>query len=164
VRTDEASNCVAAGGVLGDVARRRVDADRICDFPAVGGSSVAAVGVAVDLGNAEGTEGTLPADGVGRELLCRESDVLAAIGGGGICHAIASQLGTGGAGSRRGGAALSIEIESEGAAGSQDGPSGADGAEVAPVDAAGRNCAESDDEGGDGDDLPDVGSDCGEGA
>jgi len=52
VRTDGASNCVAAGGVLGDVAGQRVHADRICDFPAVGGSSVSAAGVAVDLGNA----------------------------------------------------------------------------------------------------------------
>jgi len=32
VRTDEASNCVAAGGVLGDVARQRVDADRSLIF------------------------------------------------------------------------------------------------------------------------------------
>jgi len=91
VRTDGANNCVAAGSVLGDVARQRVEADRICDFPAVGGSSVAAAGVAVDLGNAAGTEGTLAADGVGRGLIRLESDVLAAIGGGGIGHAIASQ-------------------------------------------------------------------------
>jgi len=164
VRTDGASNCVAAGGVLGDVARQRVDADRICDFPAVGGSSDAAAVVAVDLGNAVGTEGTLAADGVGRGLLHRENDELAAIGGGGIGHAIASQLGTDGDGSRRGGAALSIGIESQGSAGSQAGPSGADGAGVALVDAAGRDFAESDDEGGDGNDLPDVGSDCGDGA
>jgi len=151
VRTDGENNCVAAGGVLRDVSRQQVDADRICDLPAMGGSSVAAAGAAVDLGNAAGTEGTLAADGVGRGLLRLESDVLAAIGGGGIGHAIASHLGTGGAGSRCGGAALSIGIESQGSAGSQAGPSGADGAGVALVDAAGRDCAESDDEGGDGD-------------
>jgi len=162
VRTDGANNCVAAGGVLGDVSRQRVDADQIRDFPAVGGSSVAAAGAALDLGNAVGTEGPLAADGVGRGQLRRESDVLAEIGGGGIGHAIASQLGTGGAGSRRGDAAGSIAIESQGSAGSQAGPSGADGSGVALVCAAGRDCAESDDEGGDGDDLPDLGSDCGD--
>jgi len=32
VRTGGASNCVAAGGVLGDVARTRVDANQVCDL------------------------------------------------------------------------------------------------------------------------------------
>jgi len=93
VRTDGASNCVAAGGVLGDVARTRVDANQVCDL------------------------------GQGGDCDTEENATVDGRGGG---HATAARLAIGEDGS---------------------GPGGAEN---------------DDDEGGDGDGLPDVGSDCGD--
>jgi len=95
VRLDGASNCVAAGGVLRDVARTRVDSNQVYDL------------------------------GQGGDCDTEENATVDCRGGG---HATAARLKIGEAGS---------------------GPGGAEN---------------DDDEEGDGDDLPDVGSDCGDGA
>ena len=63
VRTDGASNCVAAGGVLGDVAGQLEDGEDDRDLRIMGGSGGGVAGAVAELKVALGTAGGLAAEG-----------------------------------------------------------------------------------------------------